>query len=108
MTLVSLLMVFLPLHRCASVDRWLALRHGREEVFAAWDAVPTVTLWVLRGQVAVVYLFAGIAKLNPDWLLGAQPLRIWLHHHTDLPLVGPLMGEPWVAYVMSWTGPFST
>ena len=105
-TLVSLLMVFLPLHRSASVDRWLALRRGQEVAVSAWNAVPSVTLWVLRGQVAVVYLFAGIAKLNPDWLLGAQPLRIWLHHHTDLPLVGPLMGEPWVAYAMSWTGAF--
>ena len=105
-TLVSLLMVFLPLHHFASVDRWLALRRERGVAFAAWEAVPSVTLWVLRGQVAAVYLFAGIAKLNADWLLGAQPLRIWLHHHTDLPLVGPLMGEPWVAYAMSWTGAF--
>ena len=105
-TLVSLLMVFLPLHCSASVDRWLALRRGRELAVSAWDALPAATLWVLRGQVAVVYLFAGIAKLNADWLLGAQPLRIWLHHHTDLPLVGPLMGEPWVAYAMSWTGAF--
>ena len=103
-TLVSFLMVFLPLHRSASVDRWLALRRGRRVAIAAWGSVPVATLWVLRGQVAVVYLFAGIAKLNPDWLLGAQPLRIWLYQHTDLPLVGPLMGEPWVAYGMSWTG----
>ena len=105
-TLVSFLLVVLPLHRSASVDRWLALRRGKEVAVSAWDALPTATLWVLRGQVAVVYLFAGIAKLNPDWLLGAQPLRIWLHHHTDLPLVGPLMGEPWVAYALSWTGAF--
>ena len=105
-TLVSFLMVFLPLHRSASVDRWLALRRGRRVAIAAWGSVPVATLWVLRGQVAVVYLFAGIAKLNPDWLLGAQPLRIWLYQHTDLPLVGPLMGEPWVAYAMSWTGAF--
>ena len=105
-TLVSFLMLFLPLHRSASVDRWLALRRGREIAVSGWDAIPVAALWVLRGQVAVVYLFAGIAKLNPDWLLEAQPLRIWLHHHTDLPLVGPLMGEPWVAYAMSWTGAF--
>ena len=103
-TLVSFLMVFLPLHRSMSVDGWLALRRGRRLTAGAWDTVPAVTLWILRGQVAVVYLFAGIAKLNPDWLFEAQPLRIWLHHHTDMPLAGPLLGEAWVAYAMSWSG----
>ena len=105
-TLVSLLMVFLPLHRSMSVDRWLALRRGRELAADVWGYIPLATLWALRGQVAVVYLFAGVAKLNPDWLLEAQPLRIWLHHHADLPLVGPLLGELWVAYTMSWAGAF--
>ncbi len=105
-SLISLLMVFIPLNRSMSVDRRLAERGGDGPAGREWDAVPAVTLWVLRGQVAVVYLFAGIAKLNPDWLLEAQPLRIWLHHHTDLPLVGPLMGDLWIAYAMSWAGAF--
>ena len=105
-TLVSLLMVFLPLHRSISVDRWLALRRGQEFAVGVWGCIPSATLWALRGQVAVVYLFAGVAKLNPDWLFGAQPLRIWLHHHADLPLAGPLLGELWVAYAMSWAGAF--
>ena len=105
-SLISFLMVFLPLHRSMSVDRLLAER-GRDGLAGTTlGHVPAATLWVLRAQVALVYLFAGIAKLNQDWLLGAQPLRIWMHHHTDLPLVGPLMGELWVAYAMSWTGAF--
>ncbi len=105
-TLVSFLMVFLPLNRSFSVDRWLAVKRGGAAASGSWGSVPAAALWVLRGQVAVVYLFAGIAKLNPDWLLEAQPLRIWLHHHTEMPLVGPLLGELWVAYAMSWTGAF--
>ena len=105
-SLISFLMVFLPLHRSLSVDRWLAERGGSSPTGCAWGSVPAATLWVLRAQVALVYLFADIAKLNPDWLLEAQPLRIWLHHHTDLPLVGPPMSDLWVAYAMSWTGAF--
>ena len=105
-SLISFLMVFLPLHRSMSVDRWLAERGGSEPAGQEWGHVPTATLWVLRVQVALVYLFAGVAKLNPDWLLEAQPLRIWLHHHTELPLIGPLMGDLWVAYAMSWVGAF--
>ena len=95
--LVSLLMIFLPLHRSLSVDCWL--KSGR-----LWDTIPARALWLLRGQLAVVYIFAGIAKLNGEWLLEAQPLGIWLQDHTGLARVGPLMGEVWMAYAFSWGG----
>lgn len=62
--------------------------------------VPRYWLWVLRAQVGLVYVFAGIAKLGPDWLLDAQPLSIWLST-MELPLVG---AAPWVAYAASWFG----
>ena len=32
-------------------------------------------MWLLRFQVGVVYAFAGLAKLQPDWLVRALPLR---------------------------------
>ena len=66
--------------------------------------VPQWTIWALRAQLGIVYAFAGIAKLNPDWLLHALPLRIWLYQHGDLPLAGPLLQEAWAAYAMSWGG----
>ena len=96
-SLVSFLMIFLPLHRTASLDA------KRSPVPAT---VPAWTIWVLRAQVGVVYVFGGIAKLNPDWLFHAQPLRIWLYNSGDLLLVGPFLKETWVAYAMSWTGAF--
>ena len=94
-SLVSFLMIFLPLHRTASLDAKRSPVPG---------TVPARTIWILRAQVGVVYLFGGIAKLNPDWLFHAQPMRIWLYNSGDLLLVGPLLKEAWVAYAMSWTG----
>lgn len=82
-SLVALLMALLPVHR-ASVPLW--------------------TIWTLRAQVGVVYVFAGIAKLNPDWLFRALPMRIWLYQNGDLPMVGAMLQETWVAYVMSFGG----
>lgn len=35
-------------------------------------------LFVLRWQLCMVYLFGAINKLNPDWLLHAQPVYAWL------------------------------
>ena len=53
---------------------------------------------------AVVYVFAGLAKLNSDWLVHALPLRLWLPARTDLPIVGRLLDERWTAYALSWAG----
>ena len=96
-SLVSLLMIFMPLHRTASLDA-----HRNPAMQSA--TVPVGVTWVLRAQIGVVYVFSGIAKLNPDWLFHTQPLRIWLYNNSDLGLVGPLLREAWVAYAMSWTG----
>ena len=95
--LVSLLMVFMPLHRSLSMDVW---RQSR----TLWGSAPAGVLWLLRAQLASVYVFAGIAKLNADWLLEAQPLRIWLQDHTGMPVIGSLLGEVGTAYAFSWGG----
>ena len=66
--------------------------------------VPAWKLGLVRAQVGMVYVYAGIAKLHGDWLRDAQPLKIWLARHADLPLVGPWLDEPWLAYAASWSG----
>ncbi len=97
-SLVSLLMIFLPLDRALSLD---ARRTPSDSVPRT---IPRSVLWLLMAQVGLVYLFAGIAKLNSDWLFQAQPLRIWLYNSAGVPLIGPLLRETWVAYAMSWGG----
>lgn len=84
-SVVSLLLVALPI--------------GRGTTHA-----PAWALAALRLQVGLVYVFAGIAKLRPDWLLHGQPLKIWLAAHGDFPLLGPIFRLPWTAHAMSWAG----
>lgn len=96
-SLLAFLMMFLPLHRSFSVDAWL-----RPKLKQRW--VPAYVLWTLRLQVAIVYVFAGVAKLNADWLLHAQPLKIWLRAHSDMLLLGPWLAKPWLAHAMSIAG----
>ena len=107
-SLLSLLMIFLPMSRAMSVDALLAARRRTgadvESRRGAGDGVPAWTAWALRAQLGAVYVFGGVAKLNADWLLSAQPMRIWLGNSSDMPLVGPLLAETWVAYAMSWAG----
>lgn len=98
--LVSLLAVLLVVTPC---DRAFALRPSRR----AQRAGPTVGAWVytlLRGQVALVYFFAGLAKVHPDWLIRGEPLATWLAARAHLPWIGPLFADPTTALVMSWAG----
>lgn len=96
-SLLTLLLVFLPLSRTFSLD----VRARRLEESAT---VPYWTLLLPRLQLGLVYFFAGIAKLEPDWLWRAQPLTIWLRQHAEMPVLGPIFATSWAPYVMSWAG----
>jgi hypothetical protein len=97
------------------VDRALYLNHyylvtllaAMLALLAPRPGTRTVPAWVLyafRAQVGLVYVYAGVAKLNADWLLRAQPLRAWLAASADLPLVGAWLETPAAAYAASWAG----
>ncbi|MBO9154796.1 HTTM domain-containing protein [Chitinophaga sp. GCM10012297] len=96
-SLVAFLMIWLPANRRYAVDTLLRPGNRRTEV-------PAWCIQVLIFQISAVYVFAGLAKLNADWLLDAQPMRTWLPAKTHLPLAGPFMYKPWVAYLFSWFG----
>jgi hypothetical protein len=66
--------------------------------------VPRLVVWALRFQVGLVYVMAGIAKLNRDWLVHGEPMGMWLAGRTGTPVVGWLFDEPWAGHVASWMG----
>jgi len=98
-SLVAFLMIFLPAGKRASLDI----------VFGLTKPQFQASRWIvnsLKWQLSIVYIFAGIAKLNHDWLFRAMPLKMWLPAKTDLFLIGPLLDKTWVAYLFSWFGAF--
>ena len=66
--------------------------------------IPVWSINLLKLQLGIVYFFAGIAKLNYDWLIKAMPLKLWLPAHTSKPIIGFLFKNTAVAYVFSWFG----
>lgn len=96
-SLMAFIMIFLPAHRRFSYDVYRNPETYRQYV-SAW------TINIVRLQLGIVYFYAGLAKLNADWLLKAQPLRLWLASRADLFLIGPLLKYKWVAFVFSWVG----
>jgi hypothetical protein len=96
-SIASLLLIFLPAHRYFSLD---AFHHKNIKATHA----PNYYILTIKIQVFIVYFFAGLAKINSDWLLHAMPLKIWLPAHSEMPVIGSLLTKEWVAYAFSWFG----
>ncbi len=96
-SLVALLLAFLPSGAAWSIDNHLA---GRPQT----GFVPFWSVAILRFQLGCVYTFGGIAKLGHDWLIRAEPVTAWLRENRHLPVLGPLLQTPGAAPAMSWAG----
>lgn len=96
-SMVCLLMIFLPANAYFSLDARLSPKIRANQV-------PQWCIDSLKFFVCIVYVYAGLAKVNSDWLVHALPLRIWLPAHNDLPIIGSLLTYTWVAYTFCWLG----
>ncbi len=93
-SLLSFVLIWLPAADYFSVDK------GADKSVS----IPSWTINSLKVFVGAVYFYAGLAKLNSDWLIEAQPLAIWLPAKYDIPLLGGLMQQAWVHFAFSWAG----
>ncbi len=96
-SVLSFLMIFLPANVYYSIDAY-----RKKQQFLS---VPKWTIDSIKLLLCIVYFYAGLAKLNTDWMYRAMPLKIWLPSKYDLPLIGQnLMQQEWFHYAMSWSG----
>jgi hypothetical protein len=96
-SIVSALMIFLPAHRSFSIDVW-------RKPTIRLTKIPRWPVAAIRLQLAFVYVYAGLAKINYDWLILALPLKIWIPANDQLPLIGPVMKWKYTPYFFSWMG----
>ena len=99
-SILSFLMIFLPANSSYSIDSYLNKKSYKYNPKWCVDSIKLLLF--------IVYFYSGIAKINYDWLIEAQPLKIWLTTGSyDLPLIGSnLMQQEWFHYFMSWGGMF--
>jgi hypothetical protein len=96
-SVISFLMCFLPANGYFSLDAIIRKKQYKQ--------IPKWTIDGIKLLLALVYIYAGLAKLNSDWLLKAMPLKIWLPSKYDIPLIGEtLMHKDWFHFAMSWSG----
>jgi hypothetical protein len=93
--LLCFLLALVPANAVWSVD---SLRVAASNPFA-----PAWMLNSLRAMMAIVYFYAGLAKLNPDWLAG-RPLTQWISDRSTVPIIGPLLAIDGVGQAMAIAG----
>lgn len=94
--LLSSIMVFLPAHKYASIDAKLNPKTKR-------ISMPQWCKWVFVVQLFIVYTYASVAKLYPDWL-DATVMELLMQSKKDYLLVGDLLQEKWIHYILTYGG----
>ncbi len=97
-SVLSFILIFIPANCTFSLDAFLK--------GTSYSKVSRWNIDIIKFLLVLLYFYAGLAKINSDWLLSAMPLQLWLPGKYELPLIGSLMGEKWLAYLMSWCGMF--
>lgn len=95
-TIVLVLLLVAPAHGMWSFD-------ARRDPKVRREHVDRWVMLALRVQLAIIYGYAGLAKLHLDWLDGTV-MHMWLRSRADLPIVGPWLGDPAVAQAMAIAG----
>ncbi len=90
-------MIWLPANAHFSVD---AFRNKK----LRGEFIPSWNIDAIKLLLFIVYFYAGLAKLNSDWLIEAMPLKIWLPAKYSIPLLGDLLQQSWVHYAFAWGG----
>jgi uncharacterized membrane protein YphA (DoxX/SURF4 family) len=108
--LVAFLLIWMPASRRFSVDAWL-FRKGDSST-----TVPRWTLVLLQAQLVVTYFYAGLAKVNSDWLIDGEPVRFFLSQARIVSELGPklsasqlqtlqgILHHEGLVYLISWVG----
>lgn len=108
--LVAMVLVWMP-----AANRW-SLDARLRPAGSGAATVPRWTLALLRAQLVATYFYAGVAKLNADWLLDLMPVRWFLEQPHVLRRLQGCLGEsvasrvaPWLlgtpgATFLSWAG----
>ena len=96
--LLCFLMVLVPAHRYASVD--VKLNPEKKRL-----SMPRWVWLLLVLQLWLVYTFAAVAKLYPDWLDGTLP-RMLMAARKDYWLVGDFLQQEWIPLVITYFGLF--
>lgn len=95
-SLVAFVLCFSNCNQWFSLRRWFT--SNKKQIM-----VPKWQLHTLKFQILVLYVFAGIVKINYDWLNG-YPVRIWAQNWTQYEWLNEILSSEFSIYFISYFG----
>ncbi|WP_340155580.1 HTTM domain-containing protein [uncultured Winogradskyella sp.] len=96
LVLLSFIMVIMPANRYASVD-------VKQNPSLKSISMPSWCKWFFVLQLFILYTYASIAKLYPDWL-DTSVIEILMKSKISYPIVGELLQQKPVHYILAYGG----
>ncbi|MBV6644397.1 MAG: HTTM domain-containing protein [Cyclobacteriaceae bacterium] len=96
LVLLSAIMAIMPAHKANSLDVKFGFVQKDLRCYGVY-------IWFFILQVLIVYVYASINKINPDWL-AARPVDRWFVGKAHYPVVGPILSQDWFPYFVAWGG----
>lgn len=96
LALLSAIMVFQPAHKYLSVDARL---HPKIKMIS----MPNWCALVFILQMLIVYSYAAVAKIYPDWL-DATVAEVLMKSKKDYIIIGELLQQKWTHYTIAYVG----
>jgi hypothetical protein len=88
-------MIFIP----ANAQLSLGKKTGKvEKPVFYWN------LFILRLQLAIVYFYGGISKLNYDWIVSQEPVRTLLENKAATSFIGEILSSKFALYFFTYGG----
>jgi len=95
--LLSFLMALVPAADNCSID-------SRRKNFQNFSC-PTWCILLFQVQIAIVYFYAGLNKLYPDWISG-QYMEVAMEGKKDYPYIGTILNTHFVKTILTYGGIF--
>lgn len=96
LAILSFFMVLMPAHRYASLD----VKHNPS---LKRLSMPSWCKWVFVFQLLILYTYASIAKLYPDWL-NTTVIALFMDSKISLPIIGELLQQKPIHYFIAYGG----
>lgn len=96
LVLLCVFMWIVPAHRYFSLD-------VKENPSLKKISMPNWCVWIFIVQLFIVYTYASVAKMYPDWISG-EVAKGLMARKKDLPIIGSFLQQNWLHYLLTYVG----
>jgi vitamin K-dependent gamma-carboxylase len=94
--LLCIFMWIVPAHHYLSID-------AKRNPALKKIHMPNWCLWIFILQLFIVYTYASVAKMYPDWISGEVPKNL-MGGRRGLPIIGEFLQQNWIHYILTYVG----